>query len=218
MSFGISLKFISTENKNDSFISQSNPYGIKDFLLTGVNTGIEIDQRNSSSLPLNGFYFSGKAAAYPSFKKDQDTFSKLIGDARYYLSIPSIPLSSLAFRIYGEKNFGIYPFFESAFLGGNGSLRGFAKNRFAGSASLFGSSELRLYLFKFFFQVPMYFGITALGDAGKVFISGESSKIWHSAYGGGIWLSIINPEFLFSFNYAKSSEDSGIYFTSGFPF
>ena len=218
LSFGLSLKYTSTEMEESSLLSQNPPYGSKDFLLTAISTGIKIDKRNNPVLPGKGFYFSGSAAFYPSIKQEQNSFSKLAGDARYYFSTSFLPLSAVAFRIYGEKNIGNYPFFESAFLGGNSSLRGFVKNRFAGDGSLSGSVELRLYLFKFFFQVPMYFGITALDDVGKVFISDTESKKWHNAYGGGIWLSIINPEFLFSINYAKSPEDSGIYFTSGFPF
>ncbi len=218
ISFGVSLKFISTEKEGESLLIQSQPYGFKDFLLTGINAGIKIDGRDNPVIPGKGFYFAGEAAAYPSLRKEQGSFSKLTGDLRYYISASLLPLSALAFRISGEKNFGSYPFFESAFLGGEGSLRGFPKNRFAGDGSLLGSAELRLYLFKFFFQVPIYFGITALDDVGKVFISGSESKLWHNAYGGGIWISVINPGFLFSLNYTRSAEDSGIYFTSGFSF
>ncbi len=218
LSFGISLKYISTEHETNSLLIQNPPYGSKDFLLAGINAGIKIDGRDNPVIPTGGFYFAGEAFSFPSTRKEQNSFSKLTGDVRYYVSTSSFPLSSLAFRIFGEKNFGTYPFFESAFLGGNGSLRGFEKNRFAGEGSLLGSAELRLYLFKFFFQVPVYFGVTALDDVGRVIIPGAESKIWHNAYGGGIWLSIINPEFLFSFNYARSDEDSGIYFTSGFSF
>ena len=218
LSVGISLKYITTEKEGNSFLIQNLPYGSKDFLLTGINAGVKIDGRDNPVIPGSGFYFAGEAVSYPSVKKGQSSFSKLSGDVRYYISSSFLPLSVIAFRISGEKNFGSYPFFESAFLGGNGSLRGFAKNRFAGEGSLLGSTELRLYLFKFFFQVPVYFGITALSDAGRVFIPDAQSKVWHNAYGGGIWLSIINPGFLFSFNYARSTEDSGIYFTSGFSF
>ena len=218
LSFGFSLRYISTEKEGNSLLIQNPPYGSDNFLLSGINAGIKIDWRDNPVIPSGGFFFAGKAASYPSLRKDQKSFSKLIGDARYYISAHSLPLSALAFRIYGERNFGTYPFFESAFLGGSGSLRGFAKNRFAGQGSLSGSAELRLYLFKFFFQVPVYFGLTALDDVGRVFIPDSESKVWHNSYGGGIWLAIINPAFLFSFNYARSDEDSGIYFTSGFCF
>ena len=218
LSFGVSLKFTSTEKERNSLLIRNSPYGSKDFLLTGINAGIEVDRRDNPVIPGEGFYFDGEAVYYPSLRKGQSSFSKLTGDVRYYVSTSLLPLSTLALRIFGEKNFGSYPFFESAFLGGDGSLRGFAKNRFAGDGSLSGSVELRLFLFKFFFQVPMYLGVTALDDAGRVFISSSESKLWHNAYGGGIWLSIINPGFLFSFNYVKSVEDSGVYFTSGFSF
>ncbi len=218
LSFGLSVKFNSTEKEENSLISQILPYGSKNFLLTGINIGVKIDDRNNPVIPGKGFFINTSGTFYPSLKKQQNSFSKILGDVRYYLSVPSLPLSSVALRVYGEKNFSMYPFFESAFLGGNNLLRGFSKNRFAGDACLMGSAEMRLYLFRFFFQVPIYLGITALDDVGKVFISGSDSGIWHNAYGGGIWFSIINPAFLFSVNYAKSKEDSGIYFTSGFPF
>ena len=218
LSIGISLKFTSTEKEVSSLLVQNPPYGSKDFLLTGINAGVKIDARDNPVIPGKGFYFAGEAVSYPSLRKDQNSFTKLIGEMRYYISTSLLPFSVAAFRISGEKNFGSYPFFESAFLGGSGSLRGFARNRFAGDGFLLGSAELRLYLFKFFFQVPVYFGVTALDDVGRVFISNAGSKVWHNAYGGGIWLSFINPGFLFSFNYAGSDEDSGIYFTSGFSF
>ena len=218
LSFGISVKYTTTEKKGNSFLIQDLPYGSENFLLTGINAGIKIDGRDNLVIPGSGFYFAGEAVSYPSIKKEQNSFSTLTGDLRYYISSSFLPLSAAAFRIAGEKNIGAYPFFESAFLGGNGSLRGFAKNRFAGEGSLLGSAELRLYLFKFFFQVPVYFGVTALGDIGRVFVPDSESKIWHNAYGGGIWLSFINPGFLFSFNFARSDEDSGFYLTSGFSF
>jgi len=218
LSIGISLKFTSTEKKGNSLMIQNPPYGSKDFLLTGINAGIKIDRRDNPVIPGKAFYFAGEGTSYSSLRKDQNSFSKLTGEIRYYISTYLLPLSAVVIRVSGEKNFGVYPFSESAFLGGNGSLRGYAKNRFAGDASILGSMELRLYLFHFFFQVPVYCGITALDDVGRVFISGSDSKVWHNAYGGGIWLSIINPGFLFSVNYARSDEDSGIYFTSGFSF
>ena len=218
LSIGILLQYTTTEKEGNSLLIQNPPYGSEDFLLTGISAGIKIDGRDNPVIPSGGFYLAGRAFSYPSVRKKQVGFSKLAGEVRYYISSSVLPLSAAAFRIAGEKNFGTYPFFESAFLGGDGSLRGFAKNRFAGEGSLLGSAELRLYLFKFFFQVPVYFGVTALDDIGKVFMPQAESKVWHNTYGGGIWLSVINPEFLFSLNYVRSAEDSGIYFTSGFSF
>ena len=215
---GLSAKYNSTEKENNSLITQALPNGSTNFLLTGINIGFKIDGRDNWVIPGKGFFVNTAGTFFPSVKKEQNSFSKITGDARYYLSTSSLPLSAIALRVYGEKNFGRYPFFEAAFLGGNNLLRGFSRNRFAGDACFMGSAEIRIYLFKFFFQVPIYLGITALDDIGKVFVSGSDSRIWHNAAGGGIWFSIINPAFLFSVNYAKSNEDSGIYFTSGFPF
>jgi hypothetical protein len=106
LSFGVSLKFTSTEKEGNSLLIQNPPYGSEDFLLTGINGGIKIDGRDNPAIPCNGFYFAGEAVSYPSFRKEESSFSKLRADVRYYVSASLLPLSALAFRIFGKKNFG----------------------------------------------------------------------------------------------------------------
>jgi len=96
-------------------------------------------------------------------------------------------------RVAGEKNWGTYPFFESAFIGGAATrspldltytsignlLRGFDLNRFAGDASVVSNNELRIALGKYSALLPLRYGILGLADVGRVFLAGESSKTWH---------------------------------------
>src|SRR5690349_20185225 len=106
---------------------------------------------------------------------------------------------SLALRLRGEKIFGDYPFFESAFLGGSKYLRGFSSERFAGDGSLLATAEARLKLFKMNFLVPEWVGIFTFAESGRVFVKGEKSDAWHTGYGGGLFMFILNRDITFKF-------------------
>jgi hypothetical protein len=195
-----------------------NPYGSANMLLLNTNTLYVYDSRNNKDFPVEGFYFSTFAGYFPSIKKDQTPFYKLKSEGRVYISSSSFRLSSIALKLGGEKIWGRFPFFEAAFLGGENSLRGYDRNRFAGNASLYSSTELRLFLTDFKFLVPVYAGLTALADAGRVFYNGENSGGIKTSFGGGIWMSFIKPEYLLSFYAARSPEDTGLYLSFGFHY
>ena len=125
---------------------------------------------------------------------------------------------TIAVRAAGEKIWGNHPFFESAFLGGNESLRGFERQRFAGDASLLGGVEVRTRVTQIPFLVPLWVGISGFVETGRVFIDGEESDRWHNAIGGGMWFSIIKPEYLVSFSLARSKDEVAFYTTLGFMF
>ena len=38
--------------------------------------------------------------------------------------------------------------------------------------------------------MPLRYGLLALADVGRVFVSGESSNKWHPGVGGGAWLAL----------------------------
>ena len=110
----------------------------------------------------------------------------------------------LAVRVAGEKNWGSYPFFEAASVGGaalpspldvaGGStgnmLRGYDLNRFSGDASLVANADLIVPLGKSTAIVPLRYGLLAVADVGRVFLSDESSGKWHPAAGGGVWCAL----------------------------
>src|SRR5207249_779904 len=92
---------------------------------------------------------------------------------------------TLAVRVAGKKVWGTYPLHEAAYVGGATTVRGFVEHRFAGDASVYGNVELRFSVAKFFFLVPTEVGLFGLGDAGRVFLSGETSDRWHAGAGAG---------------------------------
>jgi outer membrane translocation and assembly module TamA len=132
--------------------------------------------------------------------------------------LEEIPFMTIAFRAAGEKLWGEHPFFESAFLGGNESLRGFERQRFSGDASILGGAEVRTQLARIPFIVPLWSGISAFAETGRVFLTGENSNRWHNVFGGGLWFSVIKPEYIAHFSLAHSEDNIAFYATMGFMF
>lgn len=113
---------------------------------------------------------------------------------------------------------GDFPFHEASVLGGVSTLRGWDQQRFAGRSSAFGSAELRAWVAKVRLIAPADFGVTAFGDAGRVFMDGESSDQWHSALGGGVWIAPLMRNYTVSASVARGRERTGFYLASGFSF
>jgi hypothetical protein len=61
-------------------------------------------------------------------------------------------------------------------------------------------------------------GIFGLADAGRVFVTGESSDQWHTAFGGGVWMSLLQSTTTLSATVARSAERTGFYFGTGMAF
>jgi hemolysin activation/secretion protein len=113
---------------------------------------------------------------------------------------------------------GRYPYFEAAFIGDASTVRLGRENRYAGDASAFASTELRLSLAKVTLILPATIGAFGLADIGRVFLEGESSDTWHGAAGGGISLSYLDRAYTLSLAVAESEERTAIYVQAGFGF
>ncbi|AWA31460.1 metallophosphoesterase [Flavobacterium magnum] len=111
-----------------------------------------------------------------------------------------------------------YEFYQMATIGGDFDVRAFRSERFSGKRSFFQSSDVRLQLGKIKNSiVPMRYGMLAGFDYGRVWLPGESSDKWHTAYGGGLWLSGINV-ITAKLNYFYSTEGGRVSFGLGFGF
>jgi outer membrane translocation and assembly module TamA len=154
----------------------------------------------------------------PKMFDNASTFYKFKEEIRTYHTLHDFQSVTFALRVAGEKIWGDHPFFESAFLGGNESLRGFERQRFAGDASVLASTELRARVAQIPFLVPLWAGISAFVETGRVFLNGEHSSRWHNVIGGGIWFSIIKKEYVANFSLARSEDKFAFYATWGFMF
>jgi hypothetical protein len=211
-------------------------YGASETTLASGELGVVLDTRAGKLTSLRGFSFSAALRHAPAILGNDAAFTKLRSEASAVVGGRLLTDVILDVRVAGEKNWGRYPFFESAFIGGAAQrtpldlsntsignlLRGYDLNRFAGDASLIGNGEVRVALGKGSYILPLRYGVVALGDVGRVFVSGESSSKWHYGAGGGLWLALFASgkafEIASSVNatLVRSDERTSFYFTSGF--
>ena len=204
ISIGPIVKHTTTDTTQNSFISEAQPYGVGHFGLAGLQLKFEFRTeeggktsslggiRHATYAP-NGFVVRAEGSMYPKLWDAEENFGKFSLVGIKYFTVPVLTNPVLAFRAGGERVFGKFPFFETAYLGGASSLRGFSSQRFAGDASVFGSAEIRLPVAKFPLVLPLNTGLIGLYDVGRVYMDGASPGGWHSNLGGGIWLGAFNP-------------------------
>jgi hypothetical protein len=168
-------------------------------------------------------------AFYPEMADVTDSFGEFHGQVRGYLSTKGDRGLTLMLKAGGQRVFGSYPFFESAFIGGKtpfnpleagggSAVRGLPAQRYAGDGSLFGNAEVYLTLTKAFITVPGRLGIMGFYDTGRVYLEGESSSTWHDGYGGGIFFVTPGRRNMVSFQIAESEGTTAYYLRAGLAF
>jgi hypothetical protein len=185
----------------------------------GVNSGyagalatLELARTDRDAAPRRGYRARAEAAAYPLHRNAAGGFGSVGAELNGF--VPLFAETHLAVRLGGERVFGDAPVFESAFVGGRASLRGFRSQRFAGDGSLFGGLELRMPLDTVEVIVNGELGVFALADAGRVWFGGSPGG-WHTAVGGGAWFSVFDRAV--SVAYAHG-EEARFYAWWGLPF
>jgi hypothetical protein len=222
--FGPLLKHSSapTDDNADRFIGSLDPapYGLGSFGEVGAQAWFAIDTRDNSGYAKRGVLIEGGGTIYPSLWDVESTFGEVHGSASTYLTAPIPAEPTLALRAGGRRVFGTFPFHEAAYLGGRRSLRGFRTSRFAGDAVLFGNAELRFELASFNMLVPTQMGLFGAADAGRVFFDGdpEDADTWHTAFGGGLWLSFMNRLQSLSVGIMEGDDLTGLYIRAGMAF
>jgi hypothetical protein len=213
------LKYTSTDRRADRFLATlGNLYGTGNFGEVGGGVTARFDSRNRANAATRGVVLEVGGKIYPAVWDVDSTFGEAHGEAATYLT-PPIPLQpTLALRVGGRKLWGHYPFFESAFIGGASTVRLGRVNRYAGDAAAYGSAELRLPVARVTLVLPADVGVFGLGDVGRVFVEGESSDKWHSAFGGGLWLAWLDRANTISAAVAAGDERTGFYLQAGFGF
>jgi len=218
VAIGPVLRYADTHEAADTLLALQQPYGADHFGQVGGRIGVRLDRRALRDGRATGMLLSVEGEAYPSVWSVTDTFGSVRADWIAYLTAP-LPLEpQLAVRGGGQKLFGRYPFQEGATLGGSENFRGLPRQRYWGDASVFGNAELRLLLVKRDRALVPRFGVFGLADVGRVFVEGESSEVWHTAWGGGFWIAIANPKNLASVAIAESEGHVRFYVQGGFTF
>ncbi len=215
-SLGVAYKFTDLRPRDNTFIGMQLPYGSTQAALLEFSGALQYDSRDRAAAPTTGFFGRLDVFHFPKAFDNEGAFTKLRGDSRIFLGGKNV---TLALRAAGERVWGrLFPFYEAAFLGGNESLRGFRRQRFAGDAMAFGSAELRFFLARIILLVPTDVGLFGLADAGRVWHDGRSEGSWHKDFGGGLWLAPLRRDLTFSIGAAVSSEQTAVVAGLGFGF
>jgi hypothetical protein len=218
LTVGPELKYVSTDQRNGRFLATINPYGTGHFGELGARASLGFDTRDHVLAPSRGVSLEAGGAIHPAWWDVGETFGEVWGVATAAVSFPAPLDPTLAFRAGGRKLWGTYPFFEAAFIGDRSTVRLGREDRYAGDASAYGSAELRLRLTRMTLVVPTDLGVFGLADAGRVFLAGESSDTWHTAFGGGVWLGFLSRANTVSAAIAASKERTRLYVQAGFGF
>jgi outer membrane protein assembly factor BamA len=101
-----------------------------------------------------------------------------------------------------------YEFYQAASVGGDYDLRGFRENRFTGRTAFTQTSDIRYSIGQIKNPfAPVTYGAFVGFDYGRVWIPTETSDVWHTSTGIGIWFTSSN--FIASKVSYFHSEDGG---------
>ena len=231
---GLLLEHVSNDVKTP--VAASEQYGFGRMTLGSGEVGLGIDTRSGSLTAARGFNLQVSARHYPRLFSNESPFSKVRAEASLLLGAHVLTDLLLTLRVAGERNWGRYPFFEAAFIGGAAAppaldmtgdtsgnlLRGYDLNRFAGDASVVSNADLRIALGRYSAILPFRYGLVGLLDGGRVFVTSQASSRWHLGAGGGLWLTLLaaGPGFEFvstiSAVMVHSDERTTFYLATGF--
>jgi hypothetical protein len=219
VSAGPLVRYSTTTDRRSALVGVGSTRGLGNYGQVGLRAAMRLDTRHGSSRARRGVHLSAIADLYPDWWDGRGTVGTLEADAAAYLPLKALPLEPvLALRAGARRAWGPYPWFEAAFVGGKSALRGYDHDRFSGDAALYGGGDLRLRLLRYGGPLPGDFGLLGLFDAGRVWLEGERSNRWHTAWGGGIWLSVIDASAVVSATVARGSERTALYLGLGFAF
>jgi hypothetical protein len=206
LTFGPVIQYSVTDSTPDRFIAQERPYGFGDFAQAGVRLGLSYDTRDNASHATRGFLVDANSSAFPAMWDVRHAFSQVSGSATAFLSLPVPTRPVLAFRGGGRKVWGDAPFHDLAYIGGRGTVRGMDAQRYAGDASIYGTSEVRVPVAHVRYIIPLDIGVLGFVDAGRVYADGASPGGWHTVAGGGVWFGILDEATGFSVTFTSSDE------------
>ncbi|HZE08401.1 MAG TPA: hypothetical protein VE110_06550 [Gemmatimonadaceae bacterium] len=194
ISLGPVVRYTRTDNLPNTFLGTFQPYGIGQFGQAGLQLKMHLDSKYVADTLKPRFVLDLLGAGYPGMWDVVSPYESLDGFAAAYFTLPMPNKPVLAFRAGGKKLWGPFPYFDAAFLGGSETFRTEEKQRYAGDASVYGSTELRVPIAKFPFILPLDVGAIGFDDMGRVYVNGQSPGGLHNVAGGGLWVGYLNAE------------------------
>lgn len=195
------------------------PYGVGAFKQIGLRSDLSLSTEGPRSGNVLGVRFYGGGAVSPPVLSMQEPVLSLYSDAKAFVRIPGPADPILYVRGAVQRIFGAAPFHDAAYLGGSSSLRGLARQRYAGDVAVMWSSELYGTLGELRLRGrSIGVGAMLLADMGRVYNNGLSIGPQHLGVGGGLWLRDERTGRELTLSVARSAAGPRLYFAFGEPF
>jgi hypothetical protein len=192
ISVGPVIEHSFVDGARSPYLATVRPYGFGSFNQAGMQTGLRFEWRAAPDseehthhrvfMALDGLYF-------PAALDVRSPFEMAVVSLGTSLTVPVATHPLFVVRTGGKKLYGDFPFHDAATLGGPGTTRYLDPDRYAGDASLYATTELRVPLARFTLMGPLRAGIVGVAEAGRVYVRGSSPGGWHTTTGGGLWLA-----------------------------
>jgi len=193
ISLGPIVRYTTSDSLTNHFISAERPYGFPRFGQAGLQLKLHYDSRYVPDTVKPRAVVDISGTGYPAMWDAKSAYEAVSALAAVFITLPAKNRPVLALRGGGKKLFGDFPYFDAAFVGGSNSLRTEERQRFAGDASLYGTTELRVPVAKFPLILPLDVGLIGFMDIAKVYVNGASPGGWHRGTGAGFWVGFVNP-------------------------
>jgi len=214
--FNDNRDYILGKPSNDG-LDSSTVYSTKTY--AGLKAAVELDNLNSNLFPTRGIRWVNKLTMYRPLSDYGKQVNKFESDMTIYASL-KIPARVVGvIKMGGGHMFNdSVDYFQALSLGQNNVLRGFRKNRFTGTSTIYGSLEFRIKLFDSkSYILPGQVGLLVFNDIGRVWYVGEVSRKWHYDAGGGVYYNPFNLVIM-SATVAYSKEEHVFNFSLGTKF
>jgi len=180
-------KFISTYYPETNY-----PDDYKRKLYVGGEAHFIIDSRNNVMMPTRGVFFKSYAKTLHGLNAYSNNWSQLGGNFSFYNDFSTKGVIVFATNFGAGHNIGQFEFAQSQFIGFAEHLRGYVVRRFGGRTEAYNQTELRVKLGTINALLARAdLGLYGFHDTGRVWADGEQSNIWHTGYGGGVWLAVM---------------------------
>lgn len=213
---GYGFRWYRVDPYPDSRLERDAPLGLSGGPVGQAFVGVLYDTRDAEGDPTQGGLeeVSLRLAGEPTGSRY--SYGGVTASERRYFRLGT-PRLIFAQRLSVDYLFGQVPFFEWTTsggtqgiegIGGMGSVRGVARNRFGGTAKAVSNSELRFYPFDFeLLGAPVKVGGLVFFDLGRAWHPGVEDGAWyrwHPGIGGG--LRVARREAVLRFDYAAATE------------
>ncbi|MEM7101641.1 MAG: BamA/TamA family outer membrane protein [Bacteroidota bacterium] len=221
LQFGPSFQYTKVESDTSRFVSDANPmFGTGQFdalNYLGVGFKYHVNNLDNKALPGRGISFDAGATVNFNLDDQDSRYTRVFSEFSMFYTLTPIK-TTIAARVGAAHNFGDFQFFQANTIGGNSNVRGLRAFRYSGRTSFYQNTELRIKLTKISNYVfSSSIGILGHADIGRVWLTNDTSDLWHYGYGGGVWFSIFDLGVL-SATYTFSDTDDLFILGVGFFF